>query len=81
MPLKHSVQISVANRSGQIQQVLKSRRIRLPKRLLKLLIGNFCEVLVLTPGQSVQSVEIHEARGGKADEQNERVIRRDYGTV
>ena len=59
----HRVQINVANNKGQIQQVLKSRRIRLPERLLKLLVGNFCEVLVLTPSASVQNIEIHEVRG------------------
>ena len=59
----HRVQINVANNKGQIQQVLKSRRIRLPERLLKLLIGSFCEVLVLTPGSSVQNIEIHEVNG------------------
>ena len=72
----HRVQINVANNKGQIQQVLKSRQIRLPERLLKLLVGNFCEVLVLTPGSSVQNIEIHEVRnvdrekhmGGAVDE-------------
>ena len=60
----HRVQINVANNKGQIQRVLKSRRIRLPERLLKLLIGSFCEVLVLMPGSSVQNIEIHEVRNG-----------------
>ena len=59
----HRVQINVANNKGQIQQVLKSRQIRLPERLLKMLVGSFCEVLVLTPGSSVQNIEIHEVRG------------------
>ena len=59
----HRVQINVANNKGQIQQVLKSHQIRLPERLLKLLVGNFCEVLVLTHSASVQNIEIHEVRG------------------
>ena len=59
----HRVQINVANNKGQIQQVLKSRQIRLPERLLKLLVGSFCEVLVLMPGSSVQNIEIHEVNG------------------
>ena len=59
----HRVQINVANNKGQIQQVLESHRTRLPERLLKLLIGSFCEVLVLTPGSSVQNIEIHEVNG------------------
>ena len=71
----HRVQINVANNKGQIQQVLKSRRTRLPERLLKLLVGSFCEVLVLTPGSSVENIEIHEVKanrekhmGGAVDE-------------
>ena len=59
----HRVQINVANNKGQIQQVLESHRTRLPERLLKLLVGSFCEVLVLTPGSSVQNIEIHEVNG------------------
>ena len=58
----HRVQINVANNTGQMQRVLESHRIRLPERLLKLIVGNFCEVLVLTPSASVQNIEIHEVR-------------------
>lgn len=60
----HRVQINVANNTGQIERVLESHRISLPERLLKLLVGNFCEVLVLTPSASVQNIEIHEVRNG-----------------
>ena len=35
-------------------------------RLLKLLFGDFCEVFVLTPGETVSSVEIKELRKGGA---------------
>ncbi len=59
----HRVQINVANNTGQIERVLESHRISLPERLLKLLVGSFCEVLVLTPGSSVQNIEIHEVNG------------------
>ena len=63
----HRVQINVANNKGQIQQVLESHRTRLPERLLKLLVGNFCEVLVLTPSASVQNIEIHEVSNGDTE--------------
>jgi hypothetical protein len=43
--------------------VLESGHIRLPKKLLTFLFGEFCEVLVLTPGETVQGVEIQEMRG------------------
>ncbi len=63
----HRVQINVANNTGQIERVLESHRIRLPERLLKLIVGNFCEVLVLTPSASVQNIEIHEVRDGNPE--------------
>ena len=56
MNLQHRVQINIADRSGQKKQV------RLPQRLLNLIFGDFCEVLVLTPGTSVRNIEIHEMR-------------------
>ena len=50
MKLKHKIKINIADRS-------------IPKKLLTFLFGEFCEVLVLTPGESVQGIEIKEMRG------------------
>lgn len=61
--MKHKVKISVSN-GGRKTQVLSGRRIRLPMRLLRWLLGDFCEILVLTPGKTVQSVEIQEVSEG-----------------
>ena len=55
MQIKHRVRINVADRNGNQQNVLE--------RILRLLFGDFCEVLVLTPGKSVQGVEIEQLRG------------------
>ena len=60
MNLQHRVQINIADRSGQKKQVLGSKKVRLPQRLLNLIFGDFCEVLVLTPGTSVRNIEIHQ---------------------
>ncbi|SFX61763.1 hypothetical protein [Ruminococcus sp. XPD3002] len=57
--MKHKVKIAVSN-GGTKTQVLTSGSIRLPMRLLRWLLGDFCEILVLTPGKSVQGVEIQE---------------------
>lgn len=65
---KHTVKINVANRNGDKEQILTSTRLTLPRRLLRLLFGDFCQVLVLTPGETVTGVEIHENRGGADDE-------------
>jgi len=73
MNLQHKVQINVARKDGsQKKAVIKSGISKIPQRLLNFLFGEFTEVLVLTPGQSVQSVEIHEiGKGGTAHEPNQ----------
>ena len=63
MQIKHRVRINVADRNGNQQNVLESRKLRVPQRIMKFLFGDFCEVLVLTPGNSVQGVEIEQLRG------------------
>ena len=53
MQIKHRVRINVADRNGNQQNVLESRKLRVPQRILRLLFGDFCEVLVLTPGKQL----------------------------
>ena len=73
MNLQHKVQINIARKDGsQKKAVIKSGISKIPQRLLNFLFGEFTEILVLTPGQSVQSVEIHEiVKGGTAHEPNQ----------
>ncbi len=59
--MKHTVKINVANKNGEGIEVLRSGTLSIPKRILKLLFGEFCEVMVLTPGKTVTGVEICEA--------------------
>lgn len=61
--MKHKIKIAVSN-GGKKTQVLTSGSIRLPMRLLRWLLGDFCEILVLTPGKTVQGVEIQEVTEG-----------------
>lgn len=63
MKLKHEVRINIADRNGHKQKVLQSEHRSIPKKLLTFLFGEFCEVLVLTPGETVQGIEIKEMRG------------------
>ena len=63
MNLQHKVRIHIADRNGNQKEVLRSGSKRIPKRLLTLLFGDFCEVLVLTPGETVKGIEIRELRG------------------
>ena len=67
MKLKHKVKINIADKNGNKQEVLQSERRSIPQRILKLLFGDFCEVLVLTPGESVQGIEIKEMRGENSE--------------
>lgn len=68
MKTKHKVRIQIADRNGGTRDVLQSTRIRLPKKLLSLLFGDFCEVLVLTPGQTVAGIEIAECKVDGGDQ-------------
>lgn len=56
---KHAICIKVAD-GGTPTPVIQSRKLRLPMRLLTALFGPFTEVMVLSPGKSVSSVEIHQ---------------------
>ncbi len=68
MKLKHKVRINIVTPSGEKKQVLQSRHLSLPQKLLTALFGDFCEVLVLTPGESVQCIEVKEMGGDNHDE-------------
>ena len=66
---KHTVKINIANRRGEKHNVLTSTRVSIPRRILRFLFGDFCQVLVLTPGETVEGIEINETRkDGDSDE-------------
>ncbi len=65
---RHRVQVNVVDTRGKRRPVLKSRTCRIPQRLAHLLFGDFCEVLVLSPGKTVDVVEIHEIKEENGNE-------------
>ncbi|WP_394870342.1 hypothetical protein [Clostridium butyricum] len=71
MKMRHKVCINVTDVNGQKQTVLKGGVRNIPRRILTALLGENTKVLVLTPGESVESVEIHEVEGGILHEQSE----------
>ena len=72
MDLKHRVTISVTRPGGIRDPVLKSGSLKLRSRLLNLLLGEKVDLLVITPGDSVETVEIREVKkGGTEDGQNQ----------
>ena len=65
MKLRHKVDIKVEKFDGSRERVLTSCIRRLPARLIQLLFGKYSQMLILTPGESVSSVEIKEIKGDR----------------
>lgn len=64
--MKHTVCINIAKPGGRPMLVVKSRTVQIRKKLLDFLFGKEMSVLVLSPGDTVQTVEIRELKeGGK----------------
>ena len=73
MALKHRITINVTDPHGNTGTVLKGADVRLPARLIRFLFGDFTQVYLLKPGQSVESVDVKEVKeGGKDNGKNER---------
>lgn len=64
MGLKHKVTINVAKPGGIRDPVLKSGSQKIRSRLLNLLFGEKVGIIVITPGDSVETVEIKEIKEG-----------------
>ena len=64
MKLKHKITINVMDPDGRKANVLKGADVRLPSRLLHFLFGDFTQVYLLKPGQTIESVDIHEVTEG-----------------
>lgn len=64
MALKHRVSINITGVGGQGKNIIAGAERRLPSRLLRFLFGDFTQVYLISPGQSVESVEIHEIEEG-----------------
>ena len=66
MAVKHRIVINVSDSDGRRENVLKGADGKLPARLLKFLFGEFTQVYLLSPGQTVESVDIREVEEGGA---------------
>lgn len=65
MALRHKVVINVSDSGGRKRNVLKGADMKLPARLVRFLFGDFTQVYLLAPGQTVESVDIKEVREGE----------------
>lgn len=68
MTLKHKVRINV---SGRDKPLLEAAERKLPHRLLRWLFGDFSTVYLLSPGEDIESVEVHEVKGGDDEQETE----------
>ncbi len=60
MKLKHRVNITVSRPGGYKTEVLQGGSMTIRSGLLRFLLGEKLNVLVISPGDSVESVEIRE---------------------
>ena len=57
--MKHKVTINVTDENGR-SLVLRGAKRRLPTRLVRWLFGGYTQIYLLSPGKTVQSVDIKE---------------------
>ncbi len=58
--MKHRITIKVSK-----QTVLRGADMKLPSRIVRFLFGDFTQVYLLAPGQTVQAVDIKEIQEEK----------------
>ena len=73
MGIKHKVCINIAKPGDTTSPVIRSGTMQIRKRLLDFLFGQQVNVLVLSPGDSVQTVEIHELKGGENHDKHKQI--------
>ena len=72
MAIKHKVTINVTDEKGNNVKILRGGQLTLPQKIIKFLFGDYRQVFLLDPGQSVQSVDVKEIKeGGSTDGQDE----------
>lgn len=64
MKLKHKVTINVARPGGERRSVIQSSRKTIRARMLDFLFGKKVSLLVIIPGDSVETIEIKEIKEG-----------------
>lgn len=58
--LKHKVRISVRKPDMEATEALKAGERKIHRRLLRFLLGEEMNILIVSPGNSVKTVEIRE---------------------
>lgn len=60
--MSHKVTINVSKGGGS-QEVIRSKQTSIRSRILNLLLGMLVGLMVITPGETVETVEIKEMKG------------------
>lgn len=63
--MKHKVVINVTDKRGNRRRVLKGAQMSLPKKIIRWLIGDYTQIYLLKPGQTIESVDIKEIMEGE----------------
>lgn len=58
--LQHKINISVKKPDNESQSAIRAGEKKIHKRFLRWLLGDEMNILVVSPGPSVRTVEIHE---------------------
>ena len=73
--MKHRITINVTDLNGRRANVLRGADMTLPARLVRFLFGDFQQIYLLSPGQTVESVNISEVReGGRTNVKDESIV-------
>ena len=73
MGIKHKVCINIAKPGSTPSPVLQSGTMQIRKRIFDFLFGQQVNVLVISLGDSVQTVEIHELKGGENHDKRKQI--------
>ena len=58
--LRHKVIMKVADRHGNKKEILRTVNVSLPKKIIKLIFGEFTDFMLIVPGDSVEGFYIEE---------------------
>ena len=67
--MKHQLRISVS-KEPQTGGIVRCKTVTLRERLLRCLLGEKQKLMILIPGDSVESLSIKEIKGGLKNEQD-----------
>lgn len=58
--MAHKVKVNLVTKDNRKEMLYASKRISLPRKLVRLLFGDATQILIMQPGQTVEQVEFIE---------------------